>query len=223
MNVGWKWVFWVAEGQCVCGCEGVLYQQKWSSFGLMLSVSQSGRALPPAPLCGGTKSPLACSRTAGADLPPWSIPALAQPQPLLRQEPKSRSHSGLVAFEWLFCGPSADAFPTPASGCFPRAGAGPAPHRGSQASEGKSHNQGRQHNRAWGASSQLLGFNTPGPPITFSFPSSFTYVNDDPQEVIVGERRELASLDLLNHFITGTRSEWPFSAGSASPSPSPFI
>lgn len=68
-----------------------------------------------------------------------------------------------------------------------------------------------------------LGLNTPEPLKTRSFPSSFTYVNDDPQEVIVGERRELASLDLLNHFITGTRSEWPLSAGSASPSPSAFI
>lgn len=79
-----------------------------------------------------------------------------------------------------------------------------------------------------GAPKQPLGFSTQSPPLLLpdnprSFPSSFTYVNDDPQEVIVGERRELASLDLLNHFITGTRSEWPFSAGSASPSLSPFI
>lgn len=44
-------------------------------------------------------------------------------------------------------------------------------------------------------------------------PASFTYVNDNPQEVIVGECRELASLDLLNHFITGTSFEWPSSAG----------
>lgn len=48
-------------------------------------------------------------------------------------------------------------------------------------------------------------------------PVSFTYVNDNPQEVIVGERRELASLDLLNHFITGTSFEWPSSAGWPAP------
>ena len=50
-----------------------------------------------------------------------------------------------------------------------------------------------------------------------SLPVSFTYVNDNPQEVIVGERRELASLDLLNHFITGTSFEWPSSAGWPAP------
>ena len=33
----------------------------------------------------------------------------------------------------------------------------------------------------------------------------------------MGERRELASLDLLNHFITGTSSEWPSSAGWPAP------
>ena len=48
-------------------------------------------------------------------------------------------------------------------------------------------------------------------------PVSFTYVNDNPQEVIVGERRELASLDLLNHFITGTSFEWPSTAGWPAP------
>ena len=48
-------------------------------------------------------------------------------------------------------------------------------------------------------------------------PVSFTYVNDNPQEVIVGERRELASLDVLNHFITGTSFEWPSSAGWPAP------
>lgn len=48
-------------------------------------------------------------------------------------------------------------------------------------------------------------------------PVSFTYVNDNPQEVIVGERRELASLDLVNHFITGTSFEWLSSAGWPSP------
>lgn len=42
---------------------------------------------------------------------------------------------------------------------------------------------------------------------------SFTYVNDNPQEVRVGETWELVSSDLLNHFITGTRFEWPFLAG----------
>lgn len=48
-------------------------------------------------------------------------------------------------------------------------------------------------------------------------PVSFAYVNDNPQEVSVGERRELASLDLLNHFITGTSFEWPSSAGWPAP------
>lgn len=33
----------------------------------------------------------------------------------------------------------------------------------------------------------------------------------------MGERRELASLDLLNHFITGTSFEWPSSAGCQPP------
>lgn len=33
----------------------------------------------------------------------------------------------------------------------------------------------------------------------------------------MGERRELASLDLVNHFITGTSFEWPSSAGWPSP------
>lgn len=42
-------------------------------------------------------------------------------------------------------------------------------------------------------------------------------MNDNPQEVIVGERRELASLDLLNHFITGTTFEWPSTAGWPAP------
>lgn len=206
----------------------------------MLSLSPPGQASSPALLAGGTKSLLACSGTAGADA--GSFPTLENPSPS-----SSSERDLLMLPPWPCCfwvahgetGPSTDALPIPASRHFHRAGAKlrslgmesglggqkPAPAQG-----GGGQDRGLRvpcpaptARATHSAPNQPLGFNTPEPPITCSFPSSFTYVNDDPQEVIVGERRELASLDLLNHFITGTRSEWPFSAGSASPSPSPFI
>lgn len=161
-------------------------------------------------------------------LPLRSIPAVASPW----RGTSSCSHRGLAAFGWLagnrvlvpMLSPSRHpgASQEPVSAPLPGEGVRAARAEATKSQGGQSSGLGVPC-PAPRAPNQPLGLNTPEPLKTRSFPSSFTYVNDDPQEVIVGERRELASLDLLNHFITGTRSEWPLSAGSASPSPSAFI
>lgn len=185
------------------------------SFGLMENSSPPGRVSPPAPLSGGTKSLLSCRNSRGCSR------CLSHCGASPCRGNSSRCHRGLAA-------PGCNRVLVPTLSPPREPVSAPLPGRESKAT--KSHQKARAARlrvRCALPSTQrpkpALGLNTPEPLKTRSFPSSFTYVNDDPQEVIVGERRELASLDLLNHFITGTRSEWPLSAGSASPSPSAFI
>lgn len=174
------------------------------SFGLMEN-SPPGRVSTPAPLTGGTKS-RRCSRC----LPPQILGAGSA------QAPSAASLLLVARRDVPMLSPPQSS--SPGEGV-----------RAARAKATESHRDPGWHRSGLAVPCQdpeprtRLGLNTPEPLKTRSFPSSFTYVNDDPQEVIVGERRELASLDLLNHFITGTRSEWPLSAGSASPSPSAFI
>lgn len=198
-------------------------------FGLMENPSPPGRVLPPAPLTGGTKSLLSCrnSRTCSRCL---SHCGASRQWPLLGEGPAHAPTAALLLLGGLqgigslsrCCPRHPGASQEPVSAPLPGEGVRAARAEATKSQGGQSSGL-RVPCPAPRAPNQPLGLNTPEPLKTHSFPSSFTYVNDDPQEVIVGERRELASLDLLNHFITGTRSEWPLSAGSASPSPSAFI
>lgn len=166
----------------------------------MENSSPPGRVSPPAPVTGGTKSLLSCRN--------------------------SRSCSRCLSHRFRVAGRESCPCPSPEIRELPTGSAPGEGVRAARAKATKSHQTQRGQRSGLAlpsAPNQLWGLTLQSPSKPRSFPSSFTYVNDDPQEVIVGERRELASLDLLNHFITGTRSEWPLSAGSASPSPSAFI
>lgn len=103
--LGKSGLFWVAEGQRVCvillpqrtaGCSqrGALYHQKQGGFGLMSSLSPPGQASSPALLAGGTKSLLACSRTAGADA--GGFPTLENPSPSSSSE-RDQTHVPTLA------------------------------------------------------------------------------------------------------------------------------